>query len=195
VAVKVTLLFSGGDQDGGWSEVYYVAGSDVNSGLQAAQALIPVRLRILSPDNACLGARITQPLAPPGAGFLRAQRAAYLYSQVTRGSAGGFGFPSSDVLWTGVMLRLNDVTLSIFKNQVYRGVPDSYWANGTSTGAVAAMAIWMPAWLAVLTQVNATIRHLTRPATTTFSAIRSLEYIRVSRRATGRAFGLLRGRR
>lgn len=196
MALKCIMLFKGGDQDGGWSEVYNLNMATVDQAVAAMDALAAVRVQIMTGDNTVIGYRITLPLAPPGAGFIRAQRTAYL---ATRNIPGAVGLTtnSSDVLWTGAMVRLNDATKTIFRNQIYRGIPDSFWSAGTDKSAMATLTpFWVNKWVAAL-QANAAgiVHRLRGQPGTQFAPITNGEYIRITRRATGRAFGLLRGRR
>jgi hypothetical protein len=196
MTLRCMMLFEGFDQPGGWSEVYNLNQATVDQGVTAMDAIAAVRGQIMTADNTIIGYRITLPLAPPGPGKIRAQRTAYLATRNIPGSV-PLLTQSSDVLWTGAMVRLNDATKTIFRNQIYRGIPDSFWSAGTDKQAQATLTpFWVNKWIAVLQQTAAGIIHTLRgQAGTQFAPITNGEYVRITRRATGRVFGGLRGRR
>jgi hypothetical protein len=195
-SMKCELLFASNDQVAGWSEVYFVPGVAVNDAVARMVSLAVARANFLSPDCTITDTRITAPLAPPGQGFLRAQRRAYLRSL---NIGGNFKLPGiegfADVAWTGVMLRLMDATRSIFKNQIYRGVPDGFW-GGNPNGALAYWAANIGAWRNALVAAGAYILHFDRPTNSKLPAvINEVQFMRMVHRNTGRPFATLRGRR
>jgi hypothetical protein len=196
ISVKAIMLFSTNDQRAGWSEVYNIGAGDVNTGINAMTALAQVRCTIMSPDCTINGFRFTLPLVAPNPPFIRAQRTAYLYVTSIPGSykqANVVG--SADVAWTGVMCRLNDATRTVFRNQTYRGIPVGFW-QGNDNAAKAEMQNFTVQWRAALIANQANILHKNRVnGLINPVPITSVEYIRVVRRASGRAFDTLRGRR
>jgi hypothetical protein len=194
-AIKCEMLFQAGDQESGWSEVYFLGQSTISQAESALDKLWVVRSKFLSGDNTLLGYRITNPLIPPGPGYLRAQRSAYLAERNANGNAQAGGKTSAQSL-IGVMIRLNDASLSIFKNQVYRGVPSGYWSNGNDKIARADYAGWGPQWETALQQNAVCIRHATRAVPAfNYVQIAFTEFRRMDYRKAGRSFETLRGRR
>jgi hypothetical protein len=194
-AIKGEMLFQSNVQRSGWSEVYWLNQSNLQSALSALDALAAVRLTFLASAVTLLGYRITNPLVPAPAGYLRAQRSAYLAERNFQGSATGTGNGPMQSL-AGVMLRLNNADLSIFKNQTYRGVPWNYWGPTQDAVARANYATWGPKWQAALIASAVCIRHATRQAIPfNFQQIQYVEYRRMDYRKAGRSFETLRGRR
>jgi hypothetical protein len=191
------MEFDGRDQRGGWGEVYILNYATIPQAVTALNALATVRAKLLSQDNTISGFRLTQPLTPVEPGFLRSQRKAYFTPRNLPGNFLARGASkNSDVLWTGVMLRLNNATRDVFKNQTYRGIGDDLWKGGDDSAAVAFMqGGWLAEWQAALIANNAGINHKIRPNGVAFQQIALAEYVRIARRATGRGFDVLRGRR
>jgi hypothetical protein len=194
MTIKCEMLFQSQDQESGWSEVYFVNQATIPQAENALDALWLIRSTFLSSDFILLGYRITAPLAAPGPGFLRAQRTAYLAEKNIPGNCPNGGGNGAQSL-IGVMLRLNDATRTIFKNQTYRGVP-AQWFQGGDKIARANYANWGVPWQNALIAQGVQIRHATRaPAGFTFVNVALVEYRRMDYRKAGRSFETLRGRR
>jgi hypothetical protein len=196
MAVRSQILFQSGEQPGGWSEVYYINVGTVDQAVVALDAIAAVRGQLLSSDNSIIGYRVGLPLAPPGPGFIRSQRTAYLATRNIPGSNPNAGI-TSDLIWSGVMLRLNDATKTVFKNQIYRGVPDNFWgAGGDKIARAFIVPQFLNKWVQVLQANGVYINHKLRGAGGFVATpITNVEYVRMVHRNTGRVFGGLRGRR
>ncbi len=194
--LKVTLLFQAGDQEGGWSEVYWMAGSGITAGTGFVDVYAPIRASILSPDNQILGARISSPLLPPTPGYLRSQRAAYLYVKNVPGAFPAVVATESDLVYSALQIRWNNADKTVFKNQMFRGMPYTLWAGSGAIGRGVANSFIMTV-VPIFTLYGVQINHKVRPnqPVPPSPAIASGEFVRFSHHNTGRAFGTLRGRR
>ena len=194
-AIKCEMLFQADAQQSGWSEVYWLNQALISQAESALDNMAPARLQMLAANVTLLGYRITAPLIPPGPGYLRAQRSAYLAERNLKGG-GKIGSNTAQQSLIGIMCRLSDLSQSVFKNQVYRGVSDSLWSNGGDKVAQAGFATWGPKWQQILRTNGVCIRHATRAVPAfNFQQIQYVEYRRMDYRKAGRSFETLRGRR
>lgn len=192
---KITLLFNLGDQQGGWSEVLWSTIDSIPVISATMINLMGVRASIMSPANTITGYRISQAVVPAVPPFIRGQRTAQLFQANVPGSFFSSG-NSSDVGWTGAMIRYNSADGRVFRNQILRGVPDSFWSNNDDAIARLFTATFIPSWLAQLAILQVGIYHFNRMlGSKAVVAIASANYRRMTRRATGRSFDTLRGRR
>jgi hypothetical protein len=193
--VKGILLFEDGVQSAGWSEVFYYDAGTLENAIAALRGLAAFRTKILAQAHTITHLRVSNPVVAPGPGFIRGQRAATLVPLDLKGNAaeGGEG---PDVVWTGAMVRYMDGTQTIFRNQILRGVPDHWWAGGTDKVGKAAMQEFLPGWLRTLKAMTAYILHFSRANNGKNPvAIDTVQYMKMTRRATGRPFVALRGRK
>jgi hypothetical protein len=193
--VKGIYLFEAFDQAAGWSEVVYFQADTLPAALVAFQAMAQVRVQILASAFTMTHIRISNPVVPPGPGFIRGQRTATLYEVNYPGGYGGAA-GSPDVVWTAAMVRMSDATQTIFRNVMFRGVDDGFWAGGNDKLARAAVTNWLAGYLAILKANAAVILHTQRGLNVKQPAlIANAQYQKMTRRATGRPFVLLRGRK
>jgi hypothetical protein len=193
--VKGILLFLDGVQSAGWSEVYYFDAVNLTKALDSLGALAGVRTRILHPQHTITHMRISNPVVPPGPGNIRGQRTATLIPLNLMGNATDSNL-GPDVVWTGAMVRYMDDSLTIFRNQILRGVPDVWWSAGSDKIAKPSIDNFLLAWLRQLQAMNAYVLHTNRGINVkTPVLITSANYMKMTRRATGRPFVGLRGRR
>ncbi len=192
---KAIMLFQSGDQQAGWSEVYWLDAGSINSAKQALDSIAVVRLRILDRKNSIIGFRITNPLQAVEPPFVRAQRAAQLFPGNLPGSSLGFQL-GADVVWTAAQLRLSSADGTVFKNQIYRGLSDVFWDHDSDLATRNAMQSFLLAWKSALSANGAQIRHFNRVTKQfVFVPIAQVAYRRITHRNTGRSFDTLRGRR
>jgi hypothetical protein len=193
--VKGILLFEDGVQSAGWSEVYYFDAGTLPNALAAMNLLAAQRTKILSREHTITHIRISNPVVPAAQGFIRGQRAATLVPIGLKGNAADAG-EGPDVVWTGAMVRYMDNSQTIFRNQILRGVPDDWWSNGSDKVAKPAMNEFLPGWLRQLQAMTAYVLHFSRANNNKNpTPITIANYMKMTRRATGRPFVLLRGRR
>jgi len=193
--VKGMLLFEDGVQAAGWSEVYYFDAGTLVNAVTKLKDLAARRTQILHPEHTITHLRVSNPVVPPGPGFIRGQRAATLVPLGLKGNAPASG-EGPDVVWTGAMVRYSDVTETIFKNQILRGVPDVWWTAGNDKVGKPTMNTWLPKWLTELKNMSAYILHFVRGLNVKQPVvIANADYMKMTRRATGRPFVGLRGRR
>lgn len=195
MASKIIILFNLGDQQGGWSEVLWSAIDSIPIIAAGMTNLLITRASILSPANKITGFRITSALIPAVAPFIRAQRTAQLFPMNVPGSFFA-GDNSSDVGWTGAMVRYNSADGMVFRNQILRGVPDSFFSSNSDMLARLFTTSFIPSWLAQFALLQIGIYHFKRmTGEKSVVPVSTAMYRKMTRRATGRSFDTLRGRR
>jgi hypothetical protein len=193
--VKGIMLFEALNQVSGWSEVYNITAADLNAALTSMNSLAQARCAILQSHFMITHVRVSNPVVAPTPGFIRGQRTATLQEVNLPGSFGvSTGAP--DVVWTCAMVRWMDATKTVFRNQLFRGLDDSFWSSGDDKIAAANMVGFVATFTAALVAAGAVILHRIRPMLNINPVvIQSGQYQKITRRATGRPFVLLRGRR
>jgi hypothetical protein len=79
---------------------------------------------------------------------------------------------------------------------MFRGVDDGFWAGGNDKLAQAVMAQWLGKFVPALVAAGAVILHRVRPALNINPSLITIgQFQKMTRRATGRPFVLLRGRK
>lgn len=193
--VKGIMLFEAFDQVAGWSEVYNIQADTLPDAVTRLTALAQVRCVILQSLFTITHLRISNPVTPATPGFIRGQRVATLKEVNLPGSYGGVS-SSPDVVWTCGMCRFTDATQTIFRNILFRGVADELWAGGNDKLAQAVFKNWLGQFIPALVNVGAVILHRVRPGLNIIPAlITQGQFMKMTRRATGRPFVLLRGRK
>lgn len=200
MSLRMVHFFLDEDDGLGWSEVWYLNSSDLTGAQQIAQTWATTRAKILSPDVTIIYARLVSNLPANTAPRPRQQRLATLQRLDVVGTANPGQQRSGDLPWTAVKCRWTSGDYTVFRTQLLRGVPDVWFDQGSDKIAQAGMGLWIPGALQVITQSGMTIRHLNPlvpPATSRVYSYTSPvfgTYEGFTRRATGRPFGLPRGR-
>lgn len=192
---KVTFFFTQPEESLGWSEVHYAAGADFPSVQLAARQVANVRTQILASPCTLDFIRVSGNLAPTTP-MVRRQRLASLTAPALVGSATPKDSSFPDVAWTAVKVRLTNTDGTIFRIQLLRGVPDSFWSEGNDVQAGLAMRGFVKAYLGALQAANFQGHHIVRgnPAGIYYSYGQCI-FEGMTRRATGRPSYLPRGRR
>jgi len=199
--VRVVLFFEDEDDGLGWSEVWYCGTSTIEQGLNSGADFAATRAKILSVDSSITYCRAVANLPADNGKRPRQTRNAGLQRLNIQGTAQAGGARSGDLPWTAIKVRWETADFSIFRTQLLRGLPDVWFDQGNDKIGMAAMAQWLPVALGVLNKNNMQIRHLNQlvpPAlnrTYSYVAPARADYEGYTRRATGRPFGLPRGRR
>ncbi len=201
MTLRMIHFFEDEDDGLGWSEVWYLGLTDFTQAQTIAQNWAAVRSAILAPDVTITYARIVGNLPTTAAPRARQQRLATLTRLNQLGTAQGAGGRFGDLPWTAVKLRWQSADNSVFRTQLIRGLPDIWFDKGEDKTASAALRAWTGQALGAIAQNNMQIRHVqglpvkpdTRPYV--YVAPASMTYEGYTRRATGRPFGLPRGRR
>lgn len=201
MALKLTQWFLDEDDGLGWSEVWYLAGNDFSVALASGRAIANSRAKIMSPEITITYQRVTGNLPADDAPRAHQQRNSALERLGIDGTNNPAGGRNADLPWTCVKIRYNSANLAVFRVQLTRGLPDVFYDQGNDKVAAAQIANWLPGHLGVLVNNGAQIRHLNPivpPATARvyqYINVASGQYEGYTRRATGRPFGLPRGRR
>lgn len=192
---KLSLIFNNSDQEAGWSEVQYIEATTVQDAEGKARSIASVRSQVMEASNSITFARISQanrPAPPPGT---RRQRAADLIPIGLQGSAGSSA-TGGDLAFVAAKIRLEDATGMVFRIQLLRGLPDSFWENNSDKLAKTVLTPWAKLYAKTLVANSANILHFDRTTQALVPVpIAFAFYEALGRRATGRPFGLARGRR
>jgi hypothetical protein len=198
---KVIHFFRDQSEGLGWSEVWYIDAANFDAAESGAQNWANQRVKILSRDCLIEYQRIVGNQPANTAPRVRQQRSSTLQKLDLQGVAPGAAGANADLPWTAVKVRWAAGDVSIFKTQLLRGVPDAWFDNGTDKLGAASIKQWIVAAQGVLLGQGLRIRHtlpIVPPAigrVYTFEAVIRGTYEGYTRRATGRPFGLPRGRR
>jgi hypothetical protein len=185
----------------GWSEVWYVDAPDYNTAVSSMANIATRRCRVLANDVLIEYQRVigNQPLTTQVRA--RQQRSAVLDKLDLQGIAGAGLRGVGDLSWVAVKMRWAASAVEIFRTQLLRGVPDDWYDGGSDKVAKARLAEWAPTMVQALRDNSARIRHVFGPPITPgirdyhFESPVNGTYEGYTRRATGRPFGLPRGRR
>jgi hypothetical protein len=193
---KATHLFDSTVRNTGWSETWYVEANDFTDATQKGFNIATARLQMLEMGYTLHYMRVSAnvPMIPKPP---RRTRAAGLTNLSLQGNGGGgpFGI-DPDLAWTAALLRVSDATLAVFRNFLLRGIPDNLWSGGSDKIAKAFFAQKLGPFAVALQAAQAVILHKQQvppPLNPVF--IKTIQFERMARRATGRPFGLDRGRR
>lgn len=192
--IKGQMVFQDEVEQQGWTETYYLPLTDINVALTQLESLATVRAQILSVRRSIgwIRASLNMPRVVPGP---RRQRAAGL-RRIDLGGSYSAGTGSPDVVFLAAKVRYQDTTAQIFRTFLLRGLDDSLWNNGDDKQAKAAFKQFLPKWSAALNGVGVFIWHLDRTTGVKVPVtIASAEYEGLTRRATGRALFIPRGRK
>ena len=202
MAIFKCLLFFRDEADGlGWSEVWYQEAANFDQAEQGNTNWANRRSTILARDIVIEYSRIIGNQPTTDAPRVRQQRSATLQKLSIQGSAAGAGGANSDLPWVAVKVRWAAADISIFRTQLLRGVPDNWFDNGQDKLGSANVKQWILLAQADLFKNAFRIRHknpIVPPAVArvfAFEAPARGTYEGYTRRATGRPFGLPRGRR
>jgi hypothetical protein len=201
MTLRMIHFFEDEDDGLGWSEVWYLGVSDFTAAQDIARSWAATRAQILAPDVQITYSRIVGNLPATAAPRARQQRLATLQRINQLGTAQGAGGRFGDTPWQAVKLRWQSADQSVFRTQLVRGLPDAWFDKGDDKVGSAAVRAWTQAALAAIGANTMQIRHVVglpvKPDTRPFAYVapQTLTYEGYTRRATGRPFGLPRGRR
>lgn len=201
MTLRMIHFFEDEDDGLGWSEVWYLGTTDFTQAQTAAFNWAQQRALILSPDVTITYSRIVGNLPVNNAVRPRQQRLATLSRLDQVGAQNGAGGRQGDLPWTAAKMRWQSSDKTVFRTQLLRGLPDIWFDKGSDKLAQASLTQWVPGALAIIGANTMQIRHLNPvvpPATSrvySYVAPGSGTYEGYTRRATGRPFGLPRGRR
>jgi hypothetical protein len=183
----------------GWSEVYYTNAANYDQALASSLAVANGRVWALAPDNILEYHRVTgnQPLDTTPR--TRQPRASALERISLEGTASRAP-EDSDLPWSAVKVRWVAGDISKFRVQLVRGVPDSWFDQGQDKVASGQFKLWINRMLRIFTLQQIMIRHLAPIVPPAVQ--RNYEFVQIANgiyegytfRATGRPFGLQRGR-
>jgi hypothetical protein len=200
MALKMIHFFEDEDDGLGWSEVWFLSTTGIDTGITIATQWAAQRVKILSPDVTITYARISANQPADNATRPRQQRQAALIRLNEIGAVNGAGGRQADTPWQAVKARWTGAVFTVFRTQLLRGLPDVWFDKGSDKTAQAAMSQWFPGALNFITANGMQIRHLNPvvpPATArvySYVTPSTAFYEGYTRRATGRPFGLPRGR-
>jgi hypothetical protein len=197
---KVIHFFRDSNDGLGWSEVWYCDAGNIDQAVSNASNVATTRARILSSDIILEWQRVVgnQPINKTPRP--RQERAATLDRLDLQGSAGRGQAINSDLPWVAVKVRWAAGNVAIFRVQLLRGVPDSWFEGGSDKVAKANFQNWIPVMVRQLQLNTMRIRHVVGPKVVpdnrafSFETLNNGTYEGYTRRATGRPFGLPRGR-
>lgn len=201
MALKLTHFFLDEDDGLGWSEVWYLNTNNFDDARTFGRNIAASRLRICSPEIQITFQRVTGNLPADTQARARQQRASTLERVSLNGTNNPAGGREADLPWTCVKIRYISAVPTVFRTQLTRGLPDVFYDKGEDKLAKAQVANWLPGHLGVLVASGAQVRHLNPPVPPatfrvySYQAVNSGQYEGYTRRATGRPFGLPRGRR
>jgi len=185
----------------GWSEVWYVEAANFDQAEVSGNNIATTRSRLLSRDIIIEYQRIVGNQPSDNAPRARQPRAATLQRIDIQGGVPGANGANSDLPWVAVKVRWAASAVEKFRTQLLRGVPDGWFDLGSDKLAKAQIGTWIVPMIATLNANQARIRNLlplVPPATARiyqFNAPARGTYEGYTRRATGRPFGLPRGRK
>jgi len=197
---KIIHFFRDTSDGLGWSEVWYNQSANFDQAQTAGTSLAARRVQLLAPDNILEYMRVIGNLPVDTQERPRQQRQATLTRLNLEGQA-QVAPDDSDLPWTAVKVRWTAADPGIFRTQLLRGVPDSWFDQGSDKLAAVKVANWIRGVLPTLALQQYAIRHLNPIVPPALFRVYSYtlpvtgQYEGYTRRATGRPFGLPRGRR
>jgi len=198
---KAVHFFRDTSEGLGWSEVWYVEAANFDQAEESGSNIATTRARVLSQDCTIEYQRIIGNQPATTAVRPRQPRSATLQRLDQRGLVPGRNGENADLPWTAVKVRWAAADVSIFRTQLIRGVPDTWFEGGSDKLGAANFKTWIVVMTNQLRAMQARIRHtlpIVPPATFRvydFNSVARGTYEGYTRRATGRPFGLPRGRR
>ena len=180
--------------------MWYITAANFDQAETSGITIANRRVSLLAPDNVIEYQRIIGSQPDTDAPRPRQQRQATLQRLSLEGQA-AVAPDDSDLPWTAVKVRWAANDVSVFRTQLLRGVPDSWFDQGSDKLANAKVKNWIIAMVKSLQAAAATIRHknpIVPPAVSRVFSYQSVArgtYEGYTRRATGRPFGWPRGRR
>jgi len=183
----------------GWSEVYYTNAANYDQALAAGEAVANARVFALAPDNLLEYIRVTGNQPADTTPRTRQPRSSALIKVSIEGLATRAP-DDSDLPWSAVKIRWLAADISKFRVQLIRGVPDTWYDQGSDKIASAALVQWIARMVRVFTIQQIMIRHLAPIVPPAVQRV--YDFVQIQRgiyegytfRATGRPFGLQRGR-
>lgn len=198
---KVVHFFRDVSDGLGWSEVWYVEAANFDQAEASGENIATTRTRLLARDIILEWQRVIGNQPATTAARPRQPRAAVLQRLNKPGIYPGVIGAFSDFTTTCVKVRWAANAVEKFRTQLLRGIPDDLFQNGDDKNAAAAVGQWIVPMVQTLQNNSARIRHtlaIVPPNTFRvyeFNAPVRGTYEGYTRRATGRPFGLPRGRR
>lgn len=196
MTMRMDMVFEAERVSAGWTESWYLGGTDLNAGLAIADLVGRARLNCLARNFFLDFVRVTVNTALAVPQQARRQREVLIRSLQLRGYLGNTS-ESGDMPWAALKIRWRGANPKCFRVQNLRGIPDNLWTAGGPANLIAQFTPALTPYKQVVIQQNCQMRHaeVTNPATFSYTNVIAAEIENLSRRATGRPPFLPRGRR
>jgi len=193
---KVQHLFDTGIRPDGWSETWYVNADDQKSAQDQGKTIAQARVQLLATKYVLHYQRVTSNIPTIPAPAQRRVRKASLENMSLTAKPGGGTTATPDLPWMAALIRVQNSDRTVFRNFLMRGLPDELWSNGNDDQARAFFSTFLGGFAKQLKAAAAVILHKQDvPPPLSPLPIIYCDYERMVKRATGRPFGLDRGRR